>query len=374
MNSNDRPPPRPHSFKHIEDGHISRFPETMNHATIEKIRALMQSLLWTLDLVEDSLGNSCSAAFCRRYKTPEYMPAVKFLTKQLKIFIQAYLDREYPKLDYDRAFSGQLNFTITDMHDPPIRSGYLACGRSRHSGSDMLLDPEFWAQSPSTLTEFCDPRTRYMSQDTRTEQCAHSQELTLLHELVHMASRYCFEGFLGTCNLKRAGLPKALRFSLILDVALLSIATPEEAASKKMAAVQGWHETRGYGRAKCELLAKLDQGALGSLLNADSYMLFAGQVAGEHLGSIHLDYRDAQRKALKAQMEAQAAAALTLENPDAALPTDESNATLTIDGPGVKISAQLLSCLRNVGIILAILLILLVLIKKRPILAAAAVE
>jgi hypothetical protein len=109
-----------------------------------------------------------------------------------------------------------------------------------------------------------------------------TQEGTLLHELVHLVSNWRFDAFLTSCGLSRAEIPKGLSRHMIGDVKLESIAT-----DWKLLAEQTWWDDTAYGITLCEHLARLQGGALGALLNADSYAFFATQVAFEYLGGIY---------------------------------------------------------------------------------------
>ena len=112
-----------------------------------------------------------------------------------------------------------------------------------------------------------------------------SQQLTLLHEVVHLVSYYTFNGLLATCNLCPGDLPNGVRSASISDVLLSSIATEDDLRKVRPLVIGA----EGYGIENCEFLAKLEQGSLGALLNADSYMLFAAQTVFEYLGGVFQD-------------------------------------------------------------------------------------
>ncbi|KPI34899.1 uncharacterized protein AB675_2267 [Cyphellophora attinorum] len=250
----------------------------------------MRNLQWVLQVVELYLKTSkrhpeVRAAYERWFKSYDYQPSIAFLTKQLYRFITAFLTRAISEMDTDQEPIDEVNLYIADIFrasNSQQSSTIADCITSKEWGNINFYDG-VRGLPLSTLRSFHEIRSQHANDQKSAENAAfESQDSTLLHELVHLVSYFCFDEFLAVSGLDRASLPHGLRDEhMIGDTNLSSIATPWEIAE-----VREFEDDRAYGITKCEHLAKLRHGALGALLNAESYEHFANQIAFEHLGGI----------------------------------------------------------------------------------------
>ncbi|KPI34859.1 uncharacterized protein AB675_2266 [Cyphellophora attinorum] len=189
---------------------------------------MMRNLLWVLQVVALYLDRSqkdlgTRQAYLQWYKTFKYQSGLVYLTRQLTTFVSAFVAREHPDLDVAQATTESVTFNFTHIHKAPSKWQGEACYRRSSNRANINFDPESRLLPVSTLNDSVFQSVWANSKSSAERMAFNSQEFTLLHELVHL----------------------------------------------------------------CEHLARLQDGALGALLNADSYMLFAAQVAFEYAGGIY---------------------------------------------------------------------------------------
>ena len=283
--------------------------EAMCAAQIAKLEADTREVVWMVDVVLPQITryskkrtvptplpeyDASRTAYTRWFKTNDYLPSVVFILRQVREFALAFLHRRRPNLGFDeRRTKPNLGFNFVSMAS---RCGGMIAITDWNLGTEdqdlerarISFCPYFWQSMPYSLVGF--HTFRLLPPETSLELPAYKPSAsTVLHEFIHLVSSLCFDKFLAASRLKKADLPEAMQrpyyYHNITDTRLYDAAGNNPPETLLRAVPREWD--KAYDSKRCLILAELELGAPGELLNADSYRLFVAQTTFEYLGGYY---------------------------------------------------------------------------------------
>ena len=269
----------------------------MRAASIAKLDTVMEQAAWMLDVVllqlppetssirmtrsQFALQPTMRSTYLRWFGTDTYLPSAAFILRQVRKLVAAYLVRGTPDWDLDITSPSEILFL--DMLKPEGFHGpTTTCEKGLNHAQEartaddeeedigirdsrMTLFPNCWDKDYSLL-DFHTLRLEPTYNQNHEVAAFESVTLTVIHELIHLASFYCYDSFLAASGLQPSEVPEEL--------------DPEEHCITDV----------GTGLNDCLGIPLETNGDLAALLNADSYAQLVAQVVFEYLGGVFQDH------------------------------------------------------------------------------------
>lgn len=250
-----------------------------------RIDQAMENVLKVLDSIQAHQFDE--KLYCKYFKDLRYKNEVYSVLSNMQQYARQYLQRGQAIPGQDKFLS---RFIAALPPEPNGEAGdtteRLPCisrgPRQKYLGDDVLNTDVILYPSFFDDTKYCllDRVSNSPLLESKRDQAVRiAREATLMHEIAHLVTSG--KGQFDSMT-QRTGTAHFIKdpWFCIPDVCLPDWAHPESQNDQILVALstQGlerWQNGEAYGVQNTELLAQLEQGAEASLMNAESYMVFA---------------------------------------------------------------------------------------------------
>ena len=244
----------------------------MSPNRIAKLEKIMQIVLWMLNVMalpgaSDHPG--VSRTYQRYFKDLGSKWAVYFILECVRDLVQAFANRKLPSFTETPV---RIVATVDKTHGRSLAACLWGL-----SSPTIVLYPSFWEQRDAFEQFHLDRLEPEYYRDME------STAATLFHEFVHMVSEHYWDKL-------HQMIPKAIShkipFSLLQAKYIADIRASGEGPWVEDKRRPETRNMTAYGVESCTALAKMDDGDVRSLLNADSYTCFVAETIYTYLAAL----------------------------------------------------------------------------------------